>query len=101
MNPVMALGMKQNTVLSTGGSTHHARNAIVQAPSRDPGDFCIAHRAEAALFVPEEAKKARTPKRILHMIPFAFLEVGFIVRIVWVRFAFNLDVSLDGSTTSP
>jgi hypothetical protein len=33
------------------------------------------------------------------MICFAFLEVSFIGRIIGVRFASNLDVSLDGYTT--
>lgn len=72
----------------------------MQAPSGDPGDLEIAHRAEAALVIPEKAKEAGTPKRVLHMICFAFLEVGFIVRIVGVRFASNLDVSLDRDATS-
>jgi len=72
----------------------------VQAPSCDPGDPGIAHRAEAALFVPEKAKNTGAPKRILHMIGFTFLEVSFINRIVGVRVASNLDMSLDADTTS-
>jgi hypothetical protein len=99
MNPVMALRMKQNAVLSTSGTTQHARNAVVQAPSCLPGDPCIADRAETALFVPEKAKKTGAPKRILHMIRFTFLEVSFIDRIVGVRVASNLDMSSDGNAT--
>ena len=72
----------------------------MEAPPCDPGNFGIAHRAEAALFVPEKAKKTGAPKRILHMIRFTFLEVSFIDRIVGVRVASNLDVSLDGDMTS-
>jgi len=69
----------------------------MKAPACDPGDFCIALRAESTLLVPEIAKSAGTPKRLQHVSPFAFFEVGFIGWIVRVRFAFNLDVSFDGS----
>ena len=69
----------------------------MQAPACDPGDFCIALRAKSTLFMPEIAKSASTPKRSQHVSPFAFFEVGFIGWIVRVGFAFNLDVSLDGS----
>ena len=54
-------------------------------------------RAESTLFIPEIAKSAGTPKRCQHVSPFAFFEVGFIGWIVRVSFAFNLDVSFDGS----
>ena len=67
------------------------------APTRDPGDFGIALRAESALFIPEIAKSAGTPERFQHVSPFTFFEVGFIGWIVRVRLAFNLDVSFDGS----
>jgi tetratricopeptide (TPR) repeat protein len=69
----------------------------MQAPARDPSDFCIALRAESTLFMPEIAKSAGTPKRFQHVSPFAFFEVGFIGWIVRVGFAFYLDVSFDGS----
>ena len=69
----------------------------MQAPARDPGDFGIALRAKSTLFMPEIAKSAGTPKRFQHVSPFAFFEVGFIGWIVRVSFAFDLDVSFDGS----
>ncbi len=69
----------------------------MQAPACDPGDFCIALGAESTLFIPEIAKRAGTPKRFQHVSPFAFFEVGFIGWIVWVSFAFDLDVAFDGS----
>jgi len=69
----------------------------MKAPARDPGDFCIALVAESTLFIPEIAKSAGTPERFQHVSPFAFFEVGFIGWIVRVGFAFNLDVSFDGS----
>ena len=69
----------------------------MQAPACDPSDSCIALRAESTLFMPEIAKNTGTPKRVQHMSPFPFFEVGFIGWIVWVGFAFNLDVSCDGS----
>src|SRR6266850_2554241 len=69
----------------------------MKAPARDPGDFCIAQCAESTLFMPEKAKSAGTPKRVQHVSPFAFFEVGFIGWIVRVSFAFYLDVSFDGS----
>jgi len=64
----------------------------MKAPAGDPGDFCIALRAESTLLIPEIAKSADTPKRFQHVSPFAFFEVGFIGWIVRVGFAFNLDV---------
>ena len=69
----------------------------MQAPARDPSDFCMALCAESTLFIPEVAKSTGTPKRVQHVSPFAFFEVGFIGWIVRVSFAFNLDVSFDGS----
>src|SRR6266850_7374192 len=69
----------------------------MKAPARDPGDFCIAQCAESTLFMPEIAKSAGTPKRVQHVSPFAFFEVGFIGWIVRVGFTFYLDVSFDGS----
>ena len=69
----------------------------MKAPAGDPSDSCIALRAESALLIPEIAKSADSPERVQHVSPFAFFEVGFIGWIVRVRFAFNLDVSFDGS----
>jgi len=69
----------------------------VKAPASDPGDCCIAQRAESTLFIPEIAKSAGTPKRFQHVSPFPCFEVGFKSWIVRVGFAFNLDVPFDGS----
>ena len=69
----------------------------MKAPAGDPGDFCIAQCAESTLFMSEIAKSTGTPERFQHVGPFAFFEVGFIVWIVWVSFAFDLDMSFDGS----
>ena len=71
----------------------------MKTPTRDPGDALLAYGAEASLYIPEKAKHTSTPKRCRHMICFAFLEVGFISRIVGVGFAFDLNVSLNGSAT--
>src|SRR5216683_4478617 len=68
----------------------------MKTPAGDPGDFCMALRAESALLIPEIAKSAGTPKRFQHVSPFAFFEVGFIGWIVRVSFAFDLDMSFDG-----
>ena len=72
---------------------------MVQAPTRDPSDFCIAHSAEPALFMPEKTKGTSTPKRVLHMGFFALFEVDFIGRIVGVRVPFDFNVSLNGCAT--
>ncbi len=69
----------------------------MKVPAGDPGDFCIAQCAESTLFMPETAKSMGTPKRVQHVSPFAFFEVGFIGWVVRVRFALNLDLSFDGS----
>ena len=69
----------------------------MEPPACDPGDFCMAQRAESTLFIPEIAKSASTPKRFQHVSPFPCFEVGFIGWIVRVGFAVYLDVSLDGS----
>ena len=69
---------------------------MVKAPAREPSDFCIAHSAEPALFMPEKAKRTSTPKRVLHMGSFALFEVDFIGRVVGVRVTFDFNVSLDG-----
>lgn len=69
----------------------------MKAPAGNPSDFCIALRAESTLLIPEIAKSTGTPKRFQHVSAFAFFEVGFIGWIVRVSFAFDLDVSFDGS----
>ena len=48
------------------------------------------------MFIPEIAKSTSTPKRVPHVIFFAFLEVDLISRIVRVGFAFDFDVSFNG-----
>src|SRR5919109_5651885 len=65
--------MKQDAVFWTRGATHYPGDAIMKAPSRDPGDLCTTHGAEPTLELPEKAKCSSTPKRVRHMIPFAFL----------------------------
>jgi hypothetical protein len=70
---------------------------MVQAPSCSPRYWCIADRAEPALLIPDVAKCTSAPKCFPHVISFAILEVGFKGRVVGISFAFNLDVSLDGS----
>jgi hypothetical protein len=69
----------------------------MKAPACEQSDFCIALRAESALFIPEITKSAGTPKRFQHVSPFAFFEVGFIGWTVRVGFPFDLDVAFDGS----
>ena len=71
----------------------------MNTPARDPGDLGVAHGTGSALELPEKAKCSSTPKRRRHMIRFAFLEVGFVGGVVWVGFAFDLDVSLNGRAT--
>ena len=68
----------------------------MKAPARDPSDFEIAKRAEAALFHPEKAKSLSTPERVQHVRTFPIFEIGFIHRIVRVGFAFDFYVSFDG-----
>jgi len=48
----------------------------MKAPAGNPGDFGIAQCAEPTLFIPEIAKRAATSKRVQHVSPFAFFEVG-------------------------
>ena len=69
----------------------------MKPPACEPGDFCMAQRAESTLFIPEMAKSTSTPKRFQHVSLFPFFEVGFIGWIVRVGFAFDLDVPFDGS----
>jgi hypothetical protein len=80
-------------------AAQYTGDAIIKTPTRDPGDALLADGAEAGLYIPEKAKRTSTPKRCRHMISFAFLEVGFTSRIVRVGFAFDLNVSLNGSAT--
>ena len=95
----MALWMDQNAVIGTHGTTHHTGDAIMKTPSRDPGDFGIAHGADPALELPEKAKSPRTPKRFRQIVSFAFFEVGFLDRIVRISGALDLDVPLNGRAT--
>jgi len=99
VNPVMALRMKQDAILDAARTSQHTRDAVMNAPSSDPGDFCIAHRAESVLFMPEKAKSLSPPKTFPHVIPIAFFKVGFTGRIIRVGSAFDLNVSLNGYAT--
>src|SRR5207302_3343721 len=92
--------MNQDAVIYTRGTTHHKGDAIMETPTRDSGDVGVAYGAEPTLVMPEKAKCSSTPKRFRHMIPFAFLEVGFIGRVVRVGFALDLNMSLNGRATS-
>jgi len=99
VNPVVALWMKQDAVFRTRGTPLHTGDAMMKTPSRDSGDPYTAYGAEPTLELPEKAKCLSTPKRRRHMIRFAFLKVGFIGGVVWVSFAFDLNVSLNGRAT--
>ena len=95
----MALWVEQDAVVYARGTTLRTRDAIMKAPTRDSSDQSVTYEAEPALQKPEKAKCSGTPERGRHMIPFAFLEVGFVGRIVRVGFAFDLNVSLNGRAT--
>ena len=64
MNPVVALWMEQDAVFCTRGTTQYTGDAMIKAPTRDPGDLGVAHRAETALLIPEIAKDTGTPERL-------------------------------------
>ena len=49
VNPVVALWMKQNAVICTGGPSLHTGDAIMKTPAREPGDPQITYETEAAL----------------------------------------------------
>ena len=95
MNPVMALGVKQDAVLCAGRTTRRASDAVVQAPTRSSGDLDITNRAETALFIPEKAKDTGTPKRFSHVSFFAFFEVGLIGGVVGIRVSLYFGMTLD------
>ena len=99
MNPVVALRMKQDAVFDAFRTTLHERNAVVKAPSRDPSDFDIANSAETTLLHPEKAKCLGTPERVQHVRTFPIFEIGFILWVVRVGFAFHFSVSFDGCVT--
>ena len=71
----------------------------MKAPTGNSGDSGLADRAETASFMPEVAKNMSTPKRVLHVICFALLEVGFIDRVVRVSLASDFDMSFYGDVT--
>ena len=99
MNPVVALWMEQDAVVCTRGTTQCTGDAMMKAPTRDPGDLGVAHGTGPVLELPEKAKSPRTPKRFRHMILFAFFEVGFIGYIVRISGALDLNVPLNGRAT--
>ena len=69
---------------------------MVNAPARDPSDLGIANSAETALLHPEKAKSFGTPERVQHVRTFPIFEIGFILWVVRVGFAFHFNVSFDG-----
>jgi hypothetical protein len=99
MNPVVALWMEQDSVICTRRTTQGTGDAMVKAPTRDPGDLGVAYGTGPALELPEKAKSPRSPKRFRHTICFAFFEVGFIDGIVRISGALDLDVPVNGRAT--
>ena len=69
---------------------------MVKAPSRDPSDFEITNSTEIPLFHPEKAKSLGTPERVQHVRTFPIFEIGFILWVVRVGFAFHFNVSFNG-----
>ena len=98
-HPIMALRVKQDTVVGMFRTTPHQRDAVMKTPAGEPGDFLIADDAKTALLQPEKAKSTSPPERFQHMRLFTVIEVGFIRGIVGIGFAFHLDVSFDGYVT--
>jgi hypothetical protein len=72
MNPVVALWMEQDSVICTRRTTQGTGDAMVKAPTRDPGDLGVAHRTGPVLESPEKAKSPRPPKRFRHMVSSRF-----------------------------
>ena len=67
----------------------------MKTPAGDPGDF-VLHSVQSPRCSYQRKRRVRIPRNVRHE-PLAVFEVGFIGWIVRVRFAFNLDVSFDGS----
>jgi len=70
----------------------------VKPPTRDPCDSLVAFGAKSACSC-RESEEYEYPETFRHMISFAFLEVSFIDGIVWIGFAFDLNVSFNGRAT--
>ena len=66
MNPVVAFRMKQNAVLGTLQTTFHERDAVVNAPARDPGDLDLTNNAEAACFL-QRKRRVFIPRNVSSM----------------------------------
>src|SRR5207244_13353638 len=60
MDPVMALGMKENAVRGTCRTTHHTGDAVMKPPACEPADFCMAQCAESTVVRREMAKSTST-----------------------------------------
>jgi hypothetical protein len=66
MNPVMALGMKQNAVRGTSGTAHHTGDTVMQAPARDPGT--LSEGFERSVASPLQPRRLRATGRTVRSI---------------------------------
>ncbi len=92
---MMTLRMEEQTVLGCIRATMRSPNNVVVVPPSEFGDFLVADRTEAVLFLPEANELASLSEIVHHFEAKSLLKVGFPSRVVRVGFAFDFPVSFD------
>ena len=68
---------------------------VVAVPSRDPGDFLVAHGACSVLFLPQMQELSFPGQVLLCFHVKTFFKVGFPGRIEWIGSPLNGSMPLD------
>lgn len=66
-------------------------------PTREFGDFLVTDGAETLLFFPQAQQLVALSEVIRHFEAKTFLKIDFPLRVIWISFAFDFRVPLDGS----
>src|SRR5260370_16663365 len=91
----MAIGVTQDAVFWPICTAFTSPDQVVAVPSRDPGDFLVAHGACSVLFLPQMQELSFPGQVLLCFHVKTFFKVGFLARIEWIASPLNGSMPLD------
>ena len=91
----MAVGMKEHAVFCPICASFASPDQMMAMPSRNLGDFLVAHWADSVLFLPEMRELSFPGQVLFHFHVETFFKVCFPGWVKWVGCSLNEDMPLD------
>ncbi len=95
MDLLVAVGMYEHAIFRAVCAAVGSPDNVMVVPSRQPGDWLLAERADTALLGPKVQQLASALQVAAHLHAEAFLEVQLPAGVVRVRCPLDFGVPLD------